>query len=67
MKEVRITHRVDGTPESIRDETGHLFFFRGVYHYEGQDERYDKESKELFQLADDLLAFLKTRAAKGEK
>ena len=42
-------------PEGIRDKSGYLFFFHPVSRYEGQDERYASECKQLNALADYLL------------
>lgn len=42
-------------PECIRDRTGLLFSFRDVQRYEGQDERYERECKQMDALASYLL------------
>ena len=49
-------------PYGIRDETGFLFFFSKISKYSGQEERYRLEIKEQFDLADDLVIYLKNRA-----
>lgn len=51
-------------PYGIRDSTGFLFFFRNIFKYSGQEERYREEIEQQFGLADYLLQALKS--AKGD-
>lgn len=48
-------------PYGIRDDGGYLLFFAGIPKYANQEERYQQEIKEQFELADYLLACLKER------
>lgn len=57
--DVRIVYQeFSGLPRGIRDKSGYLFMFRDVYRYEGQDERYENECKQLHALARYLLEAL---------
>lgn len=60
-KDLRIVYRSSGHPDGIRDRGGFLLFFGGVDKYAGQEERYRRELKERFALADYLLEALKER------
>lgn len=48
-------------PYGIRDNTGYLVFFRSVRKYPYQDERYQKELKEMNELSDFIYTALKNR------
>jgi hypothetical protein len=61
MKDVRLISK-HGQPYGIRDWTGFLFFFTEVQKYDGQEDRYRRELAERWQLADDLMGFLLSRA-----
>ena len=56
----------NGKPKGIRDSGGCLFFFTDIHKYTGQEERYRKDVADQYKLADDLLQFLKERAALKE-
>ena len=47
-----------GQPEGIRDDGGYLFMFPSVCEHTGQRERYMRELKERYDLADYLLSAL---------
>jgi hypothetical protein len=50
---VEIIHE-HGQPRGIRDKGGYLLFFNKVHKYPGQEERYVKEIKEKFILAETI-------------
>ena len=59
---VRLTRTKWGTPYGIRDNNGYLFFFHDITCFEGQEDRFIKESKEREQLCTDLVGFLSNRS-----
>ena len=61
MKEdLRIIYQNE-KPYGIRNKGGYLFFFTRVTKYDGQDERFARETKELNDMADYLLESLKNQ------
>ncbi len=58
MEELQIIHK-NGQPYGIRDKGGYLLFFPKVTKYDGQEERYVEEIKEVFDLAEKIIKALK--------
>ncbi len=58
MKGLQIIHE-NGQPHGIRDKGGYLLFFPKVSKYSGQEERYVREIKEAFELAEKIIKALK--------
>lgn len=54
-------------PDYIRDRTGCLFFFRKVEKYDGQDERYESECKQMDALASYLLKSMLAASGGGKE
>ena len=55
-----------GKPYGIRDKSGFLFFFTQISKWTNQEERYRKEIEQQYELADYLLAALKSRETPEE-
>jgi len=58
MEGLQIIHK-NGQPYGIRDKGGYLLFFPKVTKYSGQEERYVREIKEAFDLAEKIIKALK--------
>ena len=58
MEGLKTIHK-NGQPYGIRYEGGYLLFFPKVSKYDGQEERYTKELKYSFELADKIIKALK--------
>lgn len=57
MEGLEIIHK-NGQPYGIRNKGGYLLFFPKITKYNGQEERYVKEIKEVFELADRIIKTL---------
>lgn len=56
-KELQIIHK-NGQPYGIRDDGGYLLFFPKVFKYDGQEQRYIDEIKDIFALAEKIIKML---------
>ena len=56
--ELQIVRHASGNAKYIRDKSGLLFTFRKITKYQGQDERYKREVKQLEMLAEFLFSSL---------
>ena len=64
MKGLKIIHK-NHKPYGIRDEGGLLLLFPRITKWSGQEDRYVKEIKEQFDLADTILKALKNEPLDG--
>ena len=53
-----ITNEYDNQPHGIRDNSGFRVFFPKLTKYQGQDERYEKDTKQQRELAREITKFL---------
>ena len=58
MNDIRIIHK-NNKPYGIRDKGGFLLFFPHISKYTNQEDRYIKEIKEQFDMADLILKTIK--------
>jgi len=64
-EEIKVIHK-NGQPYGIRDKGGYLLFFPTVSKYNGQEERYKEELKEVFELAEEIKQLLDKQEQKEE-